>query len=54
MKIEISLDGCDDSTTITCEITENEFEFLKVIAKEFRIVSSGVICKPTMNYKLIQ
>lgn len=48
MKYDIIVDGCDDSTKITRELTEQEFQFLQTIAQEIT-KESTYDCMPTMT-----
>ena len=45
---EISVHGCDDSTTIKQELTFEEYEFLNTIAEKITETSSYG-CMPTME-----
>lgn len=48
MKVEISLDGCDDSTTIPMEVTKEEFKFLQRLS-ELSYKCSDSQCKPDLS-----
>ena len=45
---EISVHGCDDSTTIRQELTFEEYEFLDTIAEKITN-ASNYICMPIME-----
>lgn len=45
---EVSVDGCDDSTTIRQELTFEEYEFLNTIAEKITN-TSNYGCMPTMQ-----
>lgn len=47
-KISISLYGCHDSTTFDMELTEEQIEFLILIAKKSKEASTDK-CMPTMD-----
>ena len=47
---EISVHGCDDSTTIKQELTFEEYELLKEIAEKITNTSSYG-CMPTMGIR---
>lgn len=53
MKIEITLKGCDDSTTILAQCTTQEFLFLAGLAGEFERESTSA-CMPTMEIREIK
>lgn len=46
----VSVDGCDDSTTIEQELTFEEYDFLNMIAEKITIASEYG-CMPTMEIK---
>lgn len=46
-KYRISVHGCDDSTVIEKELTQQEFKIIKEVAQEVTKVSH-YICMPTM------
>ena len=50
-KYTISVDGCDDSTTISEELTKEEFEFLERIKEKINKTSTYQ-CMPTMEIEL--
>lgn len=52
MKVEISLDGCDDYTKFEMEVTEAELEFLKRIAAKSEEVSTYG-CMPTLAVDVV-
>ena len=50
---EVSVHGCDDSTTIRQELTFEEYEFLNTIAEEITNASSYG-CMPTMEIEEVK
>ena len=46
-KYRISVHGCDDSTTIVKELTEQEFKLIKSVADEVT-ETSEYLCMPRM------
>lgn len=50
--IRITLSGCDDETVFEIEATEEQIEFLKMIAKKSEEVSTCK-CMPTMDIKIL-
>ena len=48
MKINITLVGCDDSTSRDFEVTENEYEFLLKIKSQINEISTYG-CMPTLS-----
>ena len=48
MIIYVEVRGCDDSTSVQVEATEDEHEFLKRLAEKITETSS-YSCMPTMN-----
>lgn len=46
-KYRISVHGCDDSTIIIKELTEQEFKIIREVAREIT-KTSEYICMPTM------
>lgn len=44
----ITVSGCDDSTTVTMDVTEPEFEFLRRLAEQITAASSYG-CQPRMS-----
>lgn len=52
-KYQITLHGCDDSTYIEWDLTEDEYKLLKHMADDFERKSSYV-CMPTMELKEIK
>lgn len=51
MKIEISVSGCDDTTRITMDVTDEQHQFLHRVAEEVTAASSYQ-CMPTMEVRL--
>ena len=47
MQINLSVHGCDDSTYVTIEATEEQFTFLQSIAEKVNEASTYG-CMPTM------
>ncbi len=52
MKYEITVSGCDDSTTIIKELTEEQAKFLKEIADQITETST-YNCMPRMYVELV-
>lgn len=52
MKYIISLHGCDDSTIFEMELTEEEYELLKRVAKKTEEVST-YMCMPIMEIEKV-
>ena len=50
-KYTISVDGCDDSTIISEELTKEELEFLERIQEKIN-ETSNYQCMPTMEIEL--
>lgn len=50
---EVSVHGCDDSTTIRQELTFEEYEFLNAIAEKITNASKYG-CMPTMEIEEVQ
>ena len=48
MLVEISVDGCDDSTVVTMEMSNYEYNFLQKLA-ELVNKTSSYICMPTIK-----
>ena len=48
MLVEISVDGCDDSTVVTLEMLNDEYNFLQKLA-ELVNKTSSYICMPTIK-----
>lgn len=53
MKYRISVQGCDDSTTIVKELTEEELKLIQSVAKEITATST-YMCMPIMEIELIE
>lgn len=51
-KFEIAVHGCDDSTEIEYELTEEQMELVKDIAKKIT-ETSHYVCMPIMEVELI-
>lgn len=51
-KYRISVHGCDDSTFIEKELTEDELRLVQSIAKEVTD-SSEYVCMPTMEIEVV-
>ena len=51
MKIEIKVHGCDDTTEIMMDVTDEQHQFLHRVAKEVTAASSYQ-CMPTMEVRL--
>ena len=52
MKVKINVDGCDDYTEVNIKCTEEQFAFLKVVARKVT-KKSECVCQPTMSVKLV-
>ena len=50
---EISVYGCDDTTTIQCELTDKELELVEKIAIAITDTSTYQ-CMPTMGVELVE
>ena len=48
MLVEISVDGCDDSTIVTMEMSNDEYDFLQRLA-DLVNETSNYICMPTIG-----
>ena len=48
MLVEISVDGCDDSTIVTMEMSNDEYNFLQKLA-ELVNKTSSYGCMPTIK-----
>lgn len=48
MEKKIMVHGCDDSTGIEMEMTEEQFAFLKDFAAKVNEIGEKVHCKPTI------
>jgi hypothetical protein len=48
MKYTITLNGCDDSTDIECDLSAAELEFVRRLCAAFKVASTYQ-CKPTMT-----
>ena len=51
MTVEISVDGCDDSTIFDMELNEVEFEFIKKLSTKCN-KTSVCHCMPRFNFKV--
>lgn len=47
-KIRVIVSGCDDSTIIEIEVSDEELTFIKTLAKKITVAST-YSCKPTMQ-----
>jgi hypothetical protein len=52
MIAQISLDGCDDSTSVTVHVSPVELELLKYISDEID-EASNYHCQPTMSVTVV-
>lgn len=48
--ITLRVDGCDDTTTVYLEVTEEQETFLREVAKQVT-ATSEYICQPRMRIK---
>lgn len=52
-KVQITLSGCDDSTTINIAATESQFKFLTELSRlSYDLSTSG--CMPTLGLKEVK
>lgn len=52
MRVEISLDGCDDSTYLEVDIDESQKVFIEKLS-EMSKKNSTYGCMPTLSFKIL-